>query len=266
VDTALVVALISGAVAIFSAIMSRQAQLAVERRKEATTAKEVLEQYRGPLLDAAWLLGDRIDNIRHRSFLGFLAGDRAQVARLTTLFRFASFFGWRELLRLRVQLLRFEKAEDTRLVADFLGTAALVLVTDDLDDHRRGMLWADEQRGIGELMMEEDRTAVFGHATFRRDYDEVFAHWMDRFGDDVLTPEAKTGERLKLLQWALYGLVRLLDRERVYPTRWLDRSRDEIAEPPGSLDVDAPEAILRDYLGKLPRDGPGGASGAGSRA
>jgi hypothetical protein len=259
--TALVIALISGAVAIASAVISWQAQMAVQRRKEATTAKEVLERYRGPLLDAAWLLGDRIDNIRHRGFLAYLSGDRAEAASLTTLFRFASFFGWREVLRQRVQLLRLENTADTRLVADFLGAATLMLVTDKLSDKRRAMLWAEEQRGIGELMIEEleaDRTSVRGHAAFRRDYDKLFAQWMARFGDEVLSTASKDGERLKLLQWALYGLVCLLDEERVYPTDWLERSRAEIdGTEAADMKMPAPEATLRGYLASA---GLGGAT------
>jgi hypothetical protein len=266
VDTALVVALISGAVAIFSAIMSLRAQMAVEKRKEAATAKEVLERYRGPLLDAAWLLGDRIDNIRHRGFLYYLGTERAPDVRLTTLFRFASFFGWREVLRVRTQLLRFEKAEDTRRVADFLGAVALVLASDRFDG-RRGMLWADEQRGIGELMIEnEDRSVVRGHAAFHRDYDKLLAPWMDRFGAEVVSATAMDSERLMLLQWALYGLVHLLDQEQVYPTGWEDRSAAEIAGPRRVGAMTHTESLLRDYLDALPSDEPAGASSRGIRA
>ena len=35
---------------------------------------------------------------------------------------------------------------------------------------------------------------------------------MGRFGDEVLSAPSKDGERLKLLQWALYGLVRRRQR------------------------------------------------------
>ncbi len=251
--TALVVAAISAAVAIFSAIMSRRAQLAVEKRREATTAKEVLERCRGPLLDAAWLLGDRIDNMRHRNFLSFLSGDRAEDARMSTLFRFASYFGWREFLRTRVQLMRFERLEDTKLVAELLGATSLVLVSDELDESR-AMLWADQQRGIGELMIEgmpDAGPVVRGSAAFRRDYEKVFAPWMSRFGDELLDPWARNSERLRLLQWALYGLVKRLDEEEVYPTMWLERTEKELAEPVADREPTHPEVEVRKYLAEL---------------
>ena len=124
-----------------------------ERRSEA---KKVLDRYRGPLMDAAWQLGNRIDNIRHREFLRFLSPDsgRSQDAKLTSLFRFALYFGWREFVRGEVQLLRFENEKDTQLVAGFVNDIARILASDSLDEGR-AMLWADEQRGIGELMASD---------------------------------------------------------------------------------------------------------------
>jgi hypothetical protein len=76
---------------------------AKERRSDA---KVVLDRYRGPLLDAAWQLGDRLDNIRNRRFfLAYLSDNsgRAEDAKLTTLFRIANYFGWREYIRREVQ-------------------------------------------------------------------------------------------------------------------------------------------------------------------
>jgi hypothetical protein len=76
VDTALVVALISGAVALTGATIAAVAQLKVKRLEQAAREEEsrseariVLDRYRGPLLDAAWDLGDRIDNVVDRGFL-----------------------------------------------------------------------------------------------------------------------------------------------------------------------------------------------------
>jgi hypothetical protein len=266
VDTALVVAGISGAVALASAALSWRAQLAVtdltakreretreeERRSEA---KVVLDRYRGPLLDAAWQLGDRVDNIRNRGFLAYVSGGsgREQDAKLTTLFRFAYFFGWREFVRTQVQLLRFENEEDTRLVAGFLGDVARVLASDRLDEGR-AMLWADEQRGIGELMTEDRSGAssvVRGHASFHRDYDEVFASWMERLAGDLLAPAAVASDRLRLLQWALFGLVRRLDEERAYGGGWMDRTAEEIRERGPQERVTKPEVELREHLAVL---------------
>ena len=75
-DTALVVACISGLVALASAAFSGWTQIQVSKRERVSRDEErrsetkvVLDRYRGPLLDAAWQLGDRVNNIRNRGFL-----------------------------------------------------------------------------------------------------------------------------------------------------------------------------------------------------
>ena len=97
-NTALVVAYISAAVALVSAAFSGWTQLHLTKRGRRLDAKAVLDRYRGPLLDAAWQLGDRLENIRHGSFFDYLSqgSGREQDAKLTTLFRFAYYLGWRE--------------------------------------------------------------------------------------------------------------------------------------------------------------------------
>jgi hypothetical protein len=247
--------------------MSWRAQLAVTERKaqrdrevrdeeRRSEAKIVLDRYRGPLLDAAWHLGNRIDNIRNRGFLGYLraTSGRAQDAKLTTLFRFANYFGWREFVRAQVQLMRFANEQDTRLVAAFLDDVAYVFSSDTLDEGQ-AMLWADEQRGIGELMTENRMGAsspVQSHAGFHRSYDEVFASWMERFAAELLVPVAVTSDRLRLLQWALYGLVCRLDEETAYGGGgWLERTDLEIRASAASEAVAKPEARLREHLAAL---------------
>jgi hypothetical protein len=262
VNTALVVACISGVVALASAGLSAWTQLQVTKRERQGRAEErrsdakvVLDRYRGPLLDAAWQLGDRLDSIRHRGFLAYLAegSGRERDAKLTALFRFAHYFGWREFVRTEVQLLRFENEEDTRSAAGFLDDVAEVLAS-DLLDAKWAMLWNDEQRGIGELMTERPSGAssiVRGHAAFYRDYDKTFAPWMERFAGDLLSPAALTSDRLRLLQWALYGLVRQLDEEGTYGGVWIDRSASEIRQPAQHGSFTQHEEQLRRHLAAI---------------
>ena len=54
---------------------------------------------------------------------------------------------------------------------------------------------------------------------------------MERFAGDLLSPAALTSDRLRQLQWALYGLVRQLDEEGTYGGVWIDRSASEIRQP-----------------------------------
>jgi hypothetical protein len=260
VDAALVVACISGVVALGSAAFTGWTQLHVTKQEREGRAEErrsdakvVLDRYRGPLLDAAWQLGDRIDNIRNRSFFAYLfeGSGRERDARLTTLFRFAYYLGWREFLRREVQLLRFANEDDTRLAAAFLNDVTWTLSSDELDGIW-AMLWGDEQRGIGELMTEQSSgtaSIVRGHASFHRDYDEIFAPWMERFASDLFSPDAALeSNRLRLLQWALCGLVRQLDEEAAYGGNWIDRSVAEIRKSKREGSLAKHEEQLRGHL------------------
>jgi hypothetical protein len=267
--SALVVAVIAAVAAVASAVYARhgqrevanlQARLAQEAKEEEerSKAKQVLDRYRGPLLDAVWQLGNRVDNIRHRRFLVYLAegSGREQDAKLTTLFRFAQYFGWREFIRREAQLLRFENEADTRLVSGFLNDVASILTSDKLGDAGWAMLWVDEQRGIGELMASDrpDSPGVRGHASFHRDYEGVFAPWMERFAGDLLSEaRALKSERLRLLQWALFGLVGRLDEEGSYygPGGWTDSAEQEIRKAASAKPLVATEARLREHLAEL---------------
>lgn len=265
-DTAVVVAVVSGAIAFVSAVVSAgfawRAQLAVTDRKalrdqearheeRRSAAKVVLDDNRGPLVEAAWDLGNRVDNIRSGGFHDRLVEGRVRDAKLTTLFRFAEYFGWRESVRRQVQLLRFEKEEDTRLVAGFLADVMRVLSSPSIDG-ARAVLFSEEQRGIGELMATDGDGAlapVRGYAAFRRDYDDVFAPWMEGFAEDVLAPEAVACDRLRLVHWALLGVVLLLDEEQAYrDSVWTQNAVVEIRETPQPEFPTITEARLRNHL------------------
>lgn len=240
-DTAVWVALItSGAsLLIAGASLWSQRKSAHEEREEErrSQAKVVLDRYRGPLLAAAWELGDRIDNIQHRGFLAFSQkGDARELdAKLTTLFRFAQYFGWREVLRTEVQLLTFEKETDTRVVSGLLDDIVKALASDSLDQDW-AMLWSEEQRGIGELIVGNGGSGpsfCSGYAAFKREYDAKFSSWMDGLARDLLSPYAVDSSRLRILRWALYGLVHQLDEERTYTdSAWMARVVDEVGRRP----------------------------------
>lgn len=120
-STAVLVALITSATSLAVALSSPWLQQRTAKQARQSEAKKVLDRYRGPLLVAASDLGHRINNIRHDDFLLYVNDpDRQVQASRTTLFRFAQYFGWREILRTEVQLLRFHHEKDTQLVARLL--------------------------------------------------------------------------------------------------------------------------------------------------
>lgn len=116
------------------------------------------------------------------------------------------------------------------------------------------MLWVDEQRAIGQLMASDraESPPVRGHAAFHRDYSEIFAPWLERFAEDVLSREAVNSDRLRLLQWALFGLVERLDEEREYgASEWQTRAQQEIRAAAAAKPLATPEVRLREDLAEL---------------
>lgn len=223
-------------------------------------ARVVLDRYRGPLLSAATELGDRIDNIRCRGFGGFgrPGSDRDDLAKLSTLFRIAQYLGWREVLRTEVQLLRFENERDTTLTAALIGDVVWAFASQSVDDGQ-GMLWAEEQRGIGELMMVrlgDGSSTCRGYASFALNYEDQFAVWMDELGADWLAESAPHRDRLRLIQLGLFGLVLQLDEEGAHLDRaWLGRVRAELATSPAPQRTSPLETRVRGHIRRVTESG-----------
>ena len=82
------------------------------------------------------------------------------------------------------------------------------------------MLWIDEQRGIGEMMINraEGQTRCVGYATFSRNYEAEASSWLQRFEKDLTSDSAPHSQRLEEIQHFLCKLVRKLDPEGLrYP-------------------------------------------------
>jgi hypothetical protein len=212
-----------------------------------------LDRYRGPLLDAAWDLGDRIDNITARSFFEtYGTKERRAIAVQSTLFRFSQYFGWAEIVRREVQLLRFESATDTRRTAYCLLLIVRRFATDWYDSrqaHEQArewipefesvrlppnflMLWHEEQRGIGERMIVSNETPrCKGFATFVDQYEADFAGPLTGLEMALVLPGVAKSLRLLEVRDALARLVVQLDNEKRFEAlesgyeTWLDRAR-----------------------------------------
>jgi hypothetical protein len=258
-SSALIVAVIAGVVALTSAGIAAWSQVKVKSLEQSakenetrSNARIVLDRYRGPLLDAAWDLGDRLDNILDRRFLSsFETAPRDEVAISSTLFRLAQYFGWAEIVRREVQLLRFESAADTRRSAYFLSLVMRRFATDwyDWDEAREQaarwitgyrhdqlpprhlMLWQEEQRGIGERMIPAATDArCIGYASFLDQYAEGFSRLLADFESGLRVRGVENSLRLVEVRDALARLVQQLDEEQRYVTgqpgyrTWLDNT------------------------------------------
>ena len=162
----------------------------------------MLERYRGPLLDAAFDLQNRLDNILDpdRDFLACTGEEKAPAPRgrrcTSTLYRVGQYLCWVEIIRRDRLFLKLREPEATRAVSELV-----VAVSDTFGDDRYGrefMLWREEQRAIGERMIErEGETAsCVGYATFVERYARDYARWFRRFEGKLDRQTATSSARL----------------------------------------------------------------------
>jgi hypothetical protein len=228
VDSAIVaiaIAVLSGALTIANTVYtSRVSRRVAEQERAASKAErleELMSRYRDPLLHSAFDLQSRIWNIVEKGFLEiYYNGDQEDArtyARDNTLYVFAEYLGWVELLRREVRFL--DLGDEARNVA----------WTSRLDSVRRSLLteahappfrlFRGQQRAIGELMISgsprDGGAECLGFATFTRSLrDPEFASWFAGLREDIDLIARERGrheDRLRALQGALVDLIEFLD-------------------------------------------------------
>jgi hypothetical protein len=224
-------------------------QLEQEARREERQweASAELRQYRDPLLEAAIDLGERIDNLQHRGFLAYfrVGHPRRETARLSTLYRFASYFGMLEIIYGQVGFLRFQQARETKAVSNVLAAIGKTLADDRVEKApgfgtARLMIWREEQRAIGEVAIapiQNGRRQCVGFAAFAEHFEKRAAAWFTSFTADLewfashqaRHPHARS-TRLADLQRLLAELVRRLDEDKRYVDEPLWMTREGTAE------------------------------------
>jgi hypothetical protein len=243
VVVALVTAVSSLTVAVVTAVLARRREadlkqldsrlrLAERQEEREAQAEQLLDRYRGPLLAAAFDLADRLDNILNpeRDFLavyGRRRNPRRDDAVKSTLYRVGQYFCWDEIVRRDRLFLSFREPEHTKAVAEMLAD-----VNRTFADDRYGqdfMLWREEQRAIGERMIDGEGEAAtcVGYATFIERYPRDYARWFERFEACLTRDAAMSSLRLLRLRETLRALVATLDPEQLrYVRTW--------EQPPGT--------------------------------
>lgn len=242
-DTPIVVALVTGVIALGASIISvlqqrstsaRQSRseadllllrtkLEDRRDREARERGEVKEltRYREPLLEAAEDLAQRLSNIRSAHFLVYLRTDdthRSDMAMLSTLYRLARYWGTVDGLYGSVNLLAFAQDPATKDVAALLARVGKAFATDRSDLGGQDlMVWREEQRAIAELMQRgapEGRTTI-GFASFVDRFDGEFAHWFSDLDRALRSSGVDASPRLALIQAELSELIASLSEGRL---------------------------------------------------
>jgi hypothetical protein len=248
VDAAIIIALIALAGSVISTVATVFGAPALQARREAKTK---LQSYREPLLASAYELQARLHNILCDKFLEkYLFGGngaKQEAALESTLYVFAQFFGWREIIRREIQFLRFPRDKETRTTAQTLREIDEAFLTDEFG--HQFMIWRVEQRGLGERMITifEDRLRCMGYAEFIK-HRATMRQWLDPLERDLRSLDGAGEKRLTRLQHLLLELVNRLDAEHTrYPFELEkadpDRRRSQQAAPAaaasGSFDTRA---------------------------
>jgi hypothetical protein len=248
---AIIVALLSGAVAVGSTVYTKSVDARVSAQERAETKAETLDalmsRYREPLVQTAFDLQSRIWNIIEGEFLQtyYFSERREQgdYARDNTLYVFAEYLGWSEILRREVQFLDLGDEQRNREWNKLRDAVRRTLLTDDHPPPFR--VFNGQQRAIGELMLcpssdANGRQACLGYAAFtQRLQKPEFATWFAGLREDLdlIAREPEVHEdRLRALQAALMDLIDFLDPsgarlpirdlQRLEPTRPAPRSTD----------------------------------------
>ena len=143
---AIVIALIALAGSIVSTVVTVFAPPALQARSEAS---KVLATYRDPLLGAAYELQARLHNILANQFVEkYLVGEKADkagrkdAAMDSTLYVFAQYFAWGEVIRREIQLLRFSSTAETREVGRILRDITEAFLREDYGPHSWSGAWS----------------------------------------------------------------------------------------------------------------------------
>ena len=192
----------------------------IRERQENSAA--VISRYRDPLLRAADSLQSRLYNIMDKGFLSRYLADPPthDYALNSTLYAFAEYLAWVEILRRDVQFLDLGEIESTRGLENRLRDISEIFLDNSPDPLFK--LFRVEQRAIGELMIVRSDVAKHsdcrGYVEFTRSLqDPQFSVWFARLSGDVAALAEAPGriERIHRLQNALVRLMDQLDPECV---------------------------------------------------
>jgi hypothetical protein len=225
--------LISTIGAIVSVTISRR----TARIERLSAAEELATRFREPLLYAVFNLETRIYNIVELDFLGrFLGEDNTdsekEYAVLNTMYVFAQFFCWAEIMRREAQFIdprndRRNRAYRTGLEAVYDTIADSIVIQE-----KYFRLFRGEQRALGEVMLVPTEASKPGfprwecmtYPSFVQSLtDEQMARWFRSLREDIEEARKdvkKYGGRLRLIHDRLMDVVDILD-----PDGWRVPSR-----------------------------------------
>jgi phosphoglycerate-specific signal transduction histidine kinase len=229
----LVVALISGLIALLAAALAIWGQMKAAHVSAQLESLRLTEQrrfekentiarYREPLAQAAYDLQSRIYNIVQRNFLErYLTNgnDRERSYAINnTVFVLAQYFAWTEIVRSDIQFIDLGESAQTRELRRLQDNVYAILQNDTGSPLLR--VFAGEQRAVGERLVTHarERADCMGYGAFLDQLSTGKDPLVDALRDDVVQTAKNVGlatPRLVALQHALIDLLDYLDPDYV---------------------------------------------------
>jgi hypothetical protein len=225
--------LISAIGAVISVAISRR----TARIERLSAAEELAIRFREPLLYAIFNLETRIYNIVELDFFGRFLGknnkdSEKEYAVLNTMYVFAQFFCWAEIMRREAQFIDPRNDRRNRAYRDGL-EAVYDTIADSINIQEKCFrLFRGEQRALGEVMLVSTEASKPGfprwgcmtYPSFVHSLDdEQMARWFRSLREDIdeLHKDARNHDgRLRLIHHRLMDVVDILD-----PDGWRVPSR-----------------------------------------
>ncbi|MDW1630952.1 hypothetical protein R7O13_23210 [Vibrio sp. Y176] len=184
----------------------------------------IMQNYKAPLLHAAYELQSRIYNLVSNRVIDLYfvkeIGDGSEKNYLinNTVFVIAQYFAWIEIIKREIQFIEMDAPSKTKEFSK-INDKMIGLWHGDrgqFDDPL--MIWSGEQRGIGELMMEQSRGkyVCIGYAKFLKildNEDELLINQLKSKVECYINENEYERNRLIPVQNTLIDLLEFLDKE-----------------------------------------------------
>jgi len=150
-------ALIAGGIAVFGQRSNTKLANELELLKIDRQEEKEMSRFKEPLIKAAYDLQSRLYNILMMDLLGvyYKNGDSREKNYVleSTLFLFAQYFCWTEIIRKEIQFINLGEDHKTKKLSDLLNKISQTFLTDEYGKTLR--IFAGEQRALGEIMISE---------------------------------------------------------------------------------------------------------------
>lgn len=195
-------------------------QLYVKAEERSIELQLTMDRYRGPLIHASYDLQSRIYNLICQNVIQIYFvdnhgdGSEKDYFVKNTMFVIAQYFAWTEIIRKEVQFIEFDDIAYTKDLSNLQDGIYSIWQASQYSDFLG--IWAGEQRGIGEVMIEEQgtRLSCIGYSNFLKlvnKGDEPLLMQLESKVNNYLNSGKYRTERLIHLQNALIDMLEFLD-------------------------------------------------------